>query len=1043
MSGLEPLAALGLACNILQLVELGDKTIDLIKTVYQGRRLDEGLEQNAAALGTLSNEVKKSSGQSGGNNLEKSLLTAAEKCSKAAGDLGEEIRFLIGNARQGSLVSPLKVAGKVTWRKRRLERLKRILEQAEKQMQTGLLAKIWSSTNAAELDLSGVRQEFRGFIGQYKRGHRETTALVSSEGSKTRQQISNEAKRTNKAVARVDHKTDRIMFVQEAQVDAQARERFLQSLRYPGLNERRNQVVEAYSKSLRWVFAGDNDDEDDEDTQSDYSYDSDEDSDSWATESDEGRDSGNEVHGSRGSVPEAEGDNHADQQREEFSQIKWDSFSNWLSSTDAIYWISGKPGSGKTTLVKYILNHERTRRYLDIWSPGCKIVSHYFWRPGFRLQKNLSDDALKGVMSCVPTPKDSHTDWSRAELRSALGTALHAYEDGVCLFVDGIDEIHPQDESEPGIPEFLDWALELSQGTKIKLCLASRPDPHILETRLSQYPRLRLQDLNYQDLLAYAKGHIDLSGVDLSIEIWHWRKPINYLVEKAEGVFLWLILATKSINEGLENGDDAALLRERIERFPKGLDSLYQDMWERVGADNPLQYRQTAALYFKAQLQWQITHWSLVNLRLLILVLATTSLNDEILDSLDDPSKLVSQDIMLRKCQEVEKRLNVYCFGLTEVVPGERYETKEVANRSWYGRKYDSVFHHAHNRRLQFIHRTARDFLTDTEMGAKVLAFDTTSNYAVHYRLVKAYLATRVIFAERFGTGVDNWVRVLSLFHRQWKDTDDWASKDHYCLILLCEKLANFSRLFLLAGPRGIPCAGVKFLNEVISYGIDDDFVISRVKNGELSTNEKSQILLHLTQRKRFAGLEPSDVGTFRELLKAGADPNWQGCTQAGPHLHSPYADLCTPWQRYLWYAFEWAVITPWREPRVEISNASDVLQLASLFIMEGARLDELVNMPMSEADPDDGIQRVRIINSFKVLNTEKCLIASIPAYMILELVIRKTRYHTSEIENGIKPERLEELGLVKYNTSWRQDMRPMGEWVREYIEEHQSEWPT
>lgn len=50
MSGLEPIAALGLACNILQLVELGKKTIDRIKIVYQGGKPDGELEKGAAAL---------------------------------------------------------------------------------------------------------------------------------------------------------------------------------------------------------------------------------------------------------------------------------------------------------------------------------------------------------------------------------------------------------------------------------------------------------------------------------------------------------------------------------------------------------------------------------------------------------------------------------------------------------------------------------------------------------------------------------------------------------------------------------------------------------------------------------------------------------------------------------------------------------------------------------------------------------------------------------------------------------------------------------
>lgn len=142
MSGLESIAALGLACNILQIVELGCQTVERIKTIYQGRKLDEEICNNAAALGSLTDEMKKHS-QPSTKKLDKILLDAADKCSKAAQDLGEEIRFLVSTAKQGSLTSALKIASKVTWRQRRLERLKRNLEQVERLMKTSLLAQIW------------------------------------------------------------------------------------------------------------------------------------------------------------------------------------------------------------------------------------------------------------------------------------------------------------------------------------------------------------------------------------------------------------------------------------------------------------------------------------------------------------------------------------------------------------------------------------------------------------------------------------------------------------------------------------------------------------------------------------------------------------------------------------------------------------------------------------------------------------------------------------------------------------------------------------
>ncbi|KAK7699919.1 hypothetical protein SLS64_011350 [Diaporthe eres] len=637
MSGLEPIAALGLACNILQLAELGKKTIDRIKAIYQGGNPDEELERSAAILEELATEVKKHS-QPGRKKYEEILFKSAATCATVAGDLGEELRFLSENAKKGSLVSALKVTTRVAWRQRRLQRLRRNLDAEEQRMQTSLLAQVWSSTNATGIELSGVRRQLRYFIEQYREGRRETTELVSVENLNTRQHVTLEAERTNEAVGLVGQKVDRLTAMEGERMGERVRERFLESLKYPGFNQRRNQIDAAYEDTLEWIFVGDNDDS----QPSKNLYE-------------------DKIH--------PQGAEHPD---EGFPyDIKWDSFSNWLSSTDFMYWISGKPGSGKTTVVKYILADERTKRYLDIWCPGCAIVSHYFWLPGPPMQRNMegllcsllyqllkeNSDAFMQVISSDSGQKTSYTDWSSAELHSALMRALDSCENGVCLFLDGIDEIKPEDGTKDGIPEFLNWALELSQRSKIKLCLASRPDPHILETRLSRYPRLRLQDLNYQDLMAYAKGRVKIPEEAISAEK---NDLIQHLADKAEGVFLWLILAIKSVNEGFRNDDSAATMEERIDRLPLGLDSLYKDMWARAGADNPSEYRQTAALYFKLLLAPIVRLTRGVGINTFDIMLATTCLADHVLHAIADPSKLVREDDMLQQCREVEKKLNIH-----------------------------------------------------------------------------------------------------------------------------------------------------------------------------------------------------------------------------------------------------------------------------------------------------------------------------------------------------------------------------------------------
>jgi hypothetical protein len=66
------------------------------------------------------------------------------------------------------------------------------------------------------------------------------------------------------------------------------------------------------------------------------------------------------------------------------------SFPAWLRSGHGMFWITGKAGSGKSTLVKFLCSHAKTRGLLAEWAAPqkCVIGSHFFWNIGSRLQKS-------------------------------------------------------------------------------------------------------------------------------------------------------------------------------------------------------------------------------------------------------------------------------------------------------------------------------------------------------------------------------------------------------------------------------------------------------------------------------------------------------------------------------------------------------------------------------------------------------------------------------------------------------------------------------
>ena len=58
----------------------------------------------------------------------------------------------------------------------------------------------------------------------------------------------------------------------------------------------------------------------------------------------------------------------------------WDNFVSWLQDSSGLYWVNGKVGSGKSTMMNYISHEARTRSYLEKWSNGhLLVVANYFF----------------------------------------------------------------------------------------------------------------------------------------------------------------------------------------------------------------------------------------------------------------------------------------------------------------------------------------------------------------------------------------------------------------------------------------------------------------------------------------------------------------------------------------------------------------------------------------------------------------------------------------------------------------------------------------
>ena len=93
--------------------------------------------------------------------------------------------------------------------------------------------------------------------------------------------------------------------------------------------------------------------------------------------------------------------NHAVDQEHEgcYTQSKWNNFSRWLKYGNSVYWINGKAGSGKSTLMNYVCDHKKKGEYLRQWSAGKRLLTpaFFFWNAGSRQQKSI-DGLLRSLV---------------------------------------------------------------------------------------------------------------------------------------------------------------------------------------------------------------------------------------------------------------------------------------------------------------------------------------------------------------------------------------------------------------------------------------------------------------------------------------------------------------------------------------------------------------------------------------------------------------------------------------------------------------------
>ena len=205
----------------------------------------------------------------------------------------------------------------------------------------------------------------------------------------------------------------------------------------------------------------------------------------------------------------------------------------WLQDDRPAFWVNGKAGSGKSSLMSFIESDQRTEAALKTWARTRKLYtfSFFFWRPGSPLQKSIAGllrsilyQVVKAIPAVVPQiisnrQSLTYTDWTQPKLLEAIKTAFSVCQDDVngaiFLMIDGLDEF------EGSYGELLGAVINLQSGSNIKLCVSSRPET-TLNDKLATLPSISLQDLNFHDIRRYVAKQLESCGDTDDLGDYRW-----------------------------------------------------------------------------------------------------------------------------------------------------------------------------------------------------------------------------------------------------------------------------------------------------------------------------------------------------------------------------------------------------------------------------------------------------------------------------------------------------------------------------------------
>ncbi|KAK5057776.1 hypothetical protein LTR84_011777 [Exophiala bonariae] len=956
---LEPLSAFSVACNVLQIIEVGTR---VLKTAAEYRSAADGataehaeLRNIAQSLLILNADLQATVAASNStqtkiqDKAEAVLISANDQCLKLSTEFIKLLDRLKVDGTKHAMLEALRLSVRSLWYKDRLDSINKSLSQARDNLNLSFLIYMNSrqATSAGQSEITRSTTEVQTKILEAVSVASNTIQddiqlladkleylSIDSFHENASQFLSAHQVALNDLAASLNTIMLQQYDLQSLSAQRQtliAQQKIIDSLHFPLMNDRRDHVQIAHQDTCEWIFAK-----------------------------------------QRGPSPHT-----------------WSNFPTWLSSeneTASIYWVHGKPGSGKSTLMRW-LDQNLTDTQLGAGADNGSMLRarHFFWNSGTTLQKSLAgflrsicaqmfEQAPEHIPEVVQTKRwttallvgydSSSMEWTEMELidtlKSVISTASKSAK--ILLLIDGLDEI--DDGREGNLERLIDLLLALAKHPMVKICVSSRPW-NIFRDIFGACAQLRLEDFTQKDIVHYVQERLQ-SHPRFQFIIRRDSEGATQLVQdisrKSSGVFLWVRLVVEELRAGLRDGDNIVRLSRKLDVIPADLNEYFQRMMNSI----PSNHRREASMILQIALYEETDFGTLHPLYLMDLSFTDETQAAFAIENTYDFSKLDlndSEEVQYRLASTA-RRLNSRCMGLVEC----RYEVfnqgfdlwddfhqekSQFELASFAMRKnaqmelletmdHQSAFggsniHRAFCFYVEFLHRSCRDFLLSPE-SQKLLHHYTGGRFDARTFVRSARLVEIKALGVKGPAGM--FAASLASYVLSTISLPEFRALDSSATVAgllqpFIESIVQHNEFDIVAWyiSTSLNTWHVEkssFLTLAIDFQLTS-YIRAHLTRSAIE-KKKGRPILDYVLRPRFMG-RTSDLGIgnvwpdmeiLQSVLSQGGDPNQ-------PHNHS------TVWTQFLFFVMEWSNLIQTESNLGRVRMRDAYFTALSLLIANGA----------------------------------------------------------------------------------------------------------